>query len=189
MSIKIDKARFDIKWRAPGELAPNPHNHRLHPDRQKELMRAALADEGWIDPVIFNRQTGRLVDGHERVEEAMAAGVEAVPVIEIDVDEATERRIIARHDRIGALAEIDFEALAANLAAEGIDSLPELLGWEPDEFTQGPEVAPAGAELGENGFGYQEQFGVIVVCEDAAGQEAAYNELCALGYTVKVVTV
>lgn len=143
MVIKIDKNRFDIQWFAPSSLLPNPGNHRVHPESQKTVLRAALAEEGWLEPVIYNQRTGQIIDGHARVEEAIAQGVEAVPVMVIDVDPITERRILARHDRIGALAEIDYEALQASLTGLGelgVD-LAEL-GWSGvPELDLGP---PAG---------------------------------------------
>ena len=128
MSIKIDP-KLKIQWRDPTSLVANPGNHRRHPERQREVLRAALGDEGWIDPVIVNRRSGRIVDGHARVEEAVAQGAAQVPVIVIDVDEQAERRIVARHDRIGALAEIDLEALGKTLTDLGDIDLGKL-GWD-----------------------------------------------------------
>jgi hypothetical protein len=42
---------------------------------------------------------------------------------------------------------------------------------------------------GLNGFKYRERHGVIVLCRDAREQQAVFNKLQALGYTLKVVTV
>lgn len=48
---------------------------------------------------------------------------------------------------------------------------------------------PAKAAPGVNGYKYREQFGVVVVCKDAAHQERLYAELQAAGHKVKVVCV
>jgi hypothetical protein len=49
---------------------------------------------------------------------------------------------------------------------------------------------PAPKIPGKNGFKYRQQFGVIVVCADAAEQETVFNRLKALGFgKLKVVTV
>lgn len=48
---------------------------------------------------------------------------------------------------------------------------------------------PAKAAPGVNGFNYREQFGVVVVCKDAARQEQLYAKLKAAGHNVKVVCV
>lgn len=42
---------------------------------------------------------------------------------------------------------------------------------------------------GKNGFSYKEQYGVIVLCDDAAHQERVYEALKLLGLKLKVVTV
>lgn len=48
-------------------LVANPHNWRLHPKKQQETLATVLAEVGWVQDVIVNRTTGRLVDGHLRV--------------------------------------------------------------------------------------------------------------------------
>lgn len=42
---------------------------------------------------------------------------------------------------------------------------------------------------GINGFKYKEQYGVIILCKDAAEQQALFNKLKSEGYKLKVVTV
>lgn len=43
--------------------------------------------------------------------------------------------------------------------------------------------------LGKNGFKYREQYGVIVLCDDAKAQETLFNKLKVQGYKLRVVTV
>lgn len=50
--------------------------------------------------------------------------------------------------------------------------------------TSAPPKAP-----GRNGFKYQQQYGVIVVCRDERHQEQVYTRLRARGLKCKVVTV
>jgi hypothetical protein len=42
---------------------------------------------------------------------------------------------------------------------------------------------------GKNGFRYREQYGIIILCEDAKAQEMLFNKLKAQGYKLRVVTV
>jgi hypothetical protein len=42
---------------------------------------------------------------------------------------------------------------------------------------------------GKNGFKYREQYGVIILCENARAQERLFNNLKAQGYKPRVVTV
>ncbi len=48
---------------------------------------------------------------------------------------------------------------------------------------------PAKAAPGVNGYKYREQFGIVIVCTDAAHQEQLYGELKASGHKLKVVCV
>lgn len=52
-----------------------------------------------------------------------------------------------------------------------------------------PPQKPAKAAPGVNGYKYREQFGIVIVCKDAAHQEQLYTELKAAGHKVKVVCV
>ena len=49
-----------------------------------------------------------------------------------------------------------------------------------------PAAKPA---PGVNGYKYREQFGAVIVCNDAGHQERLYDELLAAGHKVKVVCV
>ena len=44
-------------------------------------------------------------------------------------------------------------------------------------------------KLGKNGFKYREQYGVIVMCNDAKHQESLFNNLKKQGHKCRVVTV
>lgn len=121
---------FVIEQRDPATLAAHPRNWRTHPERQKTALRESLTEHGWLAAPIYNQRTGRLLDGHARVEDARERGEATIPVRVIDVPERQEKRILASFDRIAELRERDDEALGnllAELAADG--GLPA--GWEP----------------------------------------------------------
>src|SRR5688500_13351134 len=88
----------------PRTLTPNPLNFRLHPDFQNDALSGSLTVLGWVKGVIVNRRTGRVIDGHLRVENAIAEGESLVPVCYVDLDEAEEPTALAYLDPIAALA-------------------------------------------------------------------------------------
>ena len=90
---------------APAELVPNEKNWRLHPRRQVAALEGALDEVGWVQQVIVNQRTGRLVDGHARVESAVARREASVPVLYVDLSEAEEALVLASLDPLGAMAE------------------------------------------------------------------------------------
>lgn len=95
------------------QFMANPRNWRTHPQAQREAMKASLTEVGWVAPVIVNRRTGYVVDGHERIWDALQNDNAEVPFIEVDLDEAEEAYVLATFDPIGAMAQAD----AANLDA------------------------------------------------------------------------
>jgi len=153
---KTETAKFDEKVRAiaraarevksrivgegsvhPKKILANPANWRKHAQGQREAMREILQTIGWVQRVIVNKRTGRLVDGHMRVEEAAEMGLTSIPCVYIDVSEAEERTILATLDPISAAAGMDAAKLKAVLD-----------GFEPETAGLQALIADLEASLG-----------------------------------------
>jgi hypothetical protein len=129
------KQNFTIEHLPPATLKFNPRNFRRHPKTQRDALSRSIGEHGWLSAPIVNRRTGMtLLDGHARVEEALKADMPTIPVRVVDVNEATERRILASFDRIGELRERD-DSLLTGLLRECADegSLPA--GWAEDDLS------------------------------------------------------
>lgn len=98
------------------QFIANPNNWRVHPSAQRDAMRGALNEVGWVQRVIVNRRTGYLVDGHERVWQALQNGDALVPYVEVDLDPAEEAYVLATLDPISAMAQASADQLGALLA-------------------------------------------------------------------------
>ena len=91
-------------------------NWRKHDVRQRNAyhaFRERLGEFVWLIPVLFNRQTGNLLDGQMRVEEALKHDEPLIPVRVIEVDEITEKLILQFFDAIGNMAQADDAAMQA----------------------------------------------------------------------------
>lgn len=110
------------------ELTANPANWRKHPQKQRAAVQASLRELGWIAAVVENRRSGFLVDGHERVWQALQND-EEVPVLQVDLSEEEERLALATFDPITYMAETDAAQLETLLAGlnTGEAALQELL--------------------------------------------------------------
>jgi DNA modification methylase len=110
------------------QLAANPLNYRTHPQKQRDAVQASLRELGWIGAVVENVRTGFLVDGHERVWQALKND-ESVPVLQVDLSEEEERLALAVFDPITYMAETDSAILDALLreVSTGEEALQELL--------------------------------------------------------------
>lgn len=96
---------------APDQLLANPGNYRRHPAEQLEALRGSLTELGWLKHVIVNVTTGHVIDGHARVEEALAREEPTVPVTYVELSPEEEKIALAVLDPISAMARQDDEAL------------------------------------------------------------------------------
>jgi len=110
------KRVIGLKMVDPASLTPHPQNWRRHPPAQMKAVRAMLDGVGWAGAVIVNKRTGRIIDGHARVEAAIEAGEAEIPVLHVDVPEESEKLLLASYDPIASMAEADQETLQALLA-------------------------------------------------------------------------
>jgi hypothetical protein len=110
------------KWRSrivghaevdPSTLVANPLNWRKHPAAQNRAIEGALETLGWVQQVIVNKGTGKMIDGHARVALAVKRGEAAVPVVYVDLSPEEERAALASLDPIAGLAVTDSAKLFA----------------------------------------------------------------------------
>lgn len=103
--------------RPAASFTANPHNPRRHPPQQRQALREALTKIGFIAPVIEN-QDGYLIDGHERIWQALQQGDDTpVPYVRVALDEEEARFALATFDPLHTLAMYDKDALSALLAS------------------------------------------------------------------------
>lgn len=114
----------------PEELAANPANWRRHPKQQAAAVSDVLGRVGWVQELTVNRRSGLLVDGHLRLELALARNEPTVPVRYVDLDEDEERLVLLTLDPLTGMARADSSALDALLTGrptEGGGALGELI--------------------------------------------------------------
>lgn len=126
----------------PDQLLANPLNWRVHPKHQQEALMALLDKIGWVQQIIVNKRTDRVVDGHLRVALAMRRDEQEVPVLYIDLSEDEEKLVLATLDPIAALASADKEQLALLLGdvADSSDDLAKLLSYVARKYGAGLEA-------------------------------------------------
>ena len=126
-----------LEWRDPYSLADNPRNFRSHPQAQRRSLHAALASLGWLQPLLYNERTGRLIDGHLRRQEAIESGFTEVPVLVVDLDENSELAALASIDSITNQADVNdaqFADLLRNLGDANDDLIKSLVNKQDEPF-------------------------------------------------------
>lgn len=104
----------------PRKLVANPKNWRKHPPSQEAVLGDVLDEVGWVQSVIVNKTSGRLVDGHLRVKLAAKRGDKTIPVSYVELTEEEEDLVLATLDPLAGMARADKKALSQ--LVEGIDT-------------------------------------------------------------------
>ncbi len=106
-----------LKYLDPKTLKANEKNWRVHSRRQRQAYQALKSKVSWAGACLMNETTGRLLDGHMRVDEAIKNNEPLVPVLVGSWTEEQENLILQQLDPIGALASTNADALASLAAA------------------------------------------------------------------------
>ena len=89
------------------QFTAHPLNWRKHPMRQRKAVKGSLDSLGWVDVVIENVTTGNVIDGHERIWNALQNGDADVPYIQVELTVEEEAQALLSLDSIAALAQTD----------------------------------------------------------------------------------
>ena len=115
-----------LEWVDPASLGENPRNWKTHPADQLAAIGGLIDEVGWVDPIIYNALTDRIINGHGRKQLAIERGIAAVPVVVVELDPAQEAKALAAFDTVGIGAVVD-PALFADLLRDVDTGTPELM--------------------------------------------------------------
>ena len=130
------------------QFMAHPDNWRVHPQRQRSALKGSLDTLGWVSVVIENRRSGYVVDGHERVWQALKNGDAEVPFITVDLSPEEEAQALLSLDAIAALAQTDagkVDELLRLVSTDNTDVMQFLTDMAKDaglSYGQPPEEAP-----------------------------------------------
>lgn len=120
------------------ELNPADYNPRkdLQPgDRDYEKLKRSLTEFGYVEPVIYNQTTGRVVGGHQRLKVLADLGHTEVDCVIVELDETREKALNVALNKIsGDWDESKLALLIADLDASDFDA--ELTGFDDAEIAQ-----------------------------------------------------
>ena len=176
-------------------IRPYAGNPRTITPAAIDKVAKSLTAFGWRQPLVVDAD-GVLIVGHTRLAAALKLGLAEVPVHVASALTADQVRAYRLADnRTHEEATWDEEALAAELRALGEVDLTALTAFNGDELdrflrdlvTEPPSNSDLGAT--DNGFQYQEKYGVIVECRNEGHQKQVFDELIAAGHTCRVVAV
>ena len=125
-----------IERKHTAELLPADYNPRkdLKPgDAEYEKLKRSIEQFGYVEPVIWNKTTGRVVGGHQRLKVLMDMGLTEVDCVVVEMDEAKEKALNIDLNKISG--DWDKDKLALLIAdLQGADFDVSLTGFEPAEI-------------------------------------------------------
>jgi len=106
----VDMQRMNI-----AELKPAGYNPRVMTDKAREGLSNSIDTFGLVQPIIWNKRTGVIVGGHQRLYDLTRKGVEETDVIVVDLPEVKEKALNVALNYTGITGDWDNEKLQAIL--------------------------------------------------------------------------
>lgn len=154
------------------DLKPAAYNPRRIAPENLAALAASVGEFGLVQPIVWNRTTGNVVGGHQRLEVLRARGATRTSVVVVELDRDRERalNLALNSQKIEGRWTADVLGLLSTIAETLPDlaralRVPELLG-ELEKVQAGdtiPEDA-AGSELTE-GLADQVEFLTCPACK------------------------
>ncbi len=114
-----------IESKEISELIPAPYNPRkdIQPgDVEYEKLKRSLHEFGYVEPVIWNAQTGHVVGGHQRLKVLRELGETEIDCVIVDLTDAEEKALNIALNKISNDWDIEkLEALLRDLQSTDID--------------------------------------------------------------------
>lgn len=127
------------------DLIPADYNPRkdLKPgDPDYEKLKRSMKEFGYVDPIIWNQQTGRIVGGHQRLKILQDEGIEEAECVVVDLNKEKEKALNIALNKISgdwdkdklALLMTDLQASDLDVSLTGFDEneISDLLGTADD---------------------------------------------------------
>ena len=125
-----------IERKHTADLIPADYNPRknLKPgDAEYEKLKRSIEQFGFVEPVIWNKTTGFIVGGHQRLKVLLDMGIAEVECVVVEMDAEKEKALNIALNKISG--EWDKDKLALLIAdLQGADFDVSLTGFEPAEI-------------------------------------------------------
>ena len=160
------------------ELRPAAYNPRRISTEALGGLGDSLLEFGLVQPVVWNRRTGNVVIGHQRLDRLLHFGVEATDVYVVDLDEIAEKRLNVASNNPAIMG--DFTASLAGLLEElKAAGEEEFKALRFDELAKLEDIGPPKEDDGDGaGKEVDADKAVDTLGVDAGGYLRIY---CALG--------
>ena len=125
IKIAIDKLK-------PAEY--NPRKDLKPGDPEFEKLKRSVEEFGYVEPIIWNKRTGVVVGGHQRLKVLKHLGYTEVDCVVLDIDEQKEKALNVALNKISGSWDVPLlTALLKGLDENGFDTT--LTGFDVTEMS------------------------------------------------------
>lgn len=111
----------------------NPRKDLKRGDAEYEKLKRSIEQFGYVEPVIWNKTTGRVAGGHQRLKVLVDSGLTEVDCVVVELSEENEKALNVALNKISG--EWDTDKLAMLISdLQGSDFDVSLTGFEEDEL-------------------------------------------------------
>lgn len=174
----------------PEQLIANPFNYRMHPQEQRDALAASIRELGFIRSVTVNVQTNQVVDGHERVYQALAmksCGHDILIDVEyVDLTLEQEALALAVLDPISAMAKHNaeiFDSLRSEIETSD-ESLQKLLSDIAGDAKTIDSLIEEGKDQSSM---ISDNYSVLITCNSESEQLELLSEMAERGLQCKAL--
>lgn len=182
--------KAQIQYINLSDIIPYANNPRNNDGEAVDKVASSIKEFGFNVPIVIDKDNV-IITGHTRYKAAKKLKIDEVPCIYAEhLTPAQVKAYRIADNKVSEFSTWNNDLLSIEIEQlQELDFDLELTGLEITEITDlisgdDEEEEP---EVSEANFNYQEQYGVIVMCEDEEQQEKIYNDLLEQGYTCKVV--
>lgn len=130
---------MEIRKVPASSLKPHPENPRvtLTPkDPEYQQIKASLKAYGMIQPLIWNKKTGFLIAGHQRLSVLVADGAKEIDVVVVDLDPIQEKGLMIALNKISGRWNYEQLGVVLNDLAKVQDFNLESIGFSMPEISK-----------------------------------------------------
>jgi len=113
--------------------AYNPRKDLKSGDKEYEKLKRSIAEFGYVEPIIWNKTTGNVVGGHQRLKVLLDLGQTDIDCVVVELDDKREKALNLALNKIqGDWDENKLAELMAEFNAGAFDV--SLTGFDMDEI-------------------------------------------------------
>ena len=176
---------MEIKTKKLSDLKPAPYNPRTISDKAMAGLRASIERFGIVEPIVFNKRTGHIIGGHQRLKVLEEQGIKSTRVVVVDLSKKEEKalNVTLNNPHIAGEFIPDLQNILEGIKLDIPDAFTAL---RLDELYQ-PGLKDGNGELsGESQLGNLE-YRIVVDCDNETHQAELFERFQTEGITCRML--